>query len=44
MKLKRFIPLINSGKKESEINSLAVSKKVLEIIENIPNKGRYTGK
>ena len=39
-----FISLINSGKKESEINSLAVSKKVLEIIENIANKGRYTGK
>ena len=39
-----FISLINEGKTESSINTLAVSRKVLEIIENTANKSHYTGK
>lgn len=39
-----FISLIENGKTESEINSLSVSKKVLEIIEKTANKTKYSGK
>lgn len=39
-----FLSLINEGKTESSINTLAVSRKVLEIIENTANKSHYTGK
>lgn len=41
---REFLSLINLNKKESSVNSLAVSRKVLEIIENTANKGKYTGK
>lgn len=38
-----FISLIEEGKTESSVNSLSVSRKVLEIIENTANKSTYSG-
>lgn len=40
---REFISLINEGKTESSVNTLAVSRKVLEIMENTGNKSSYTG-
>lgn len=40
---REFISLINEGKTESSVNTLAVSRKVLEIMEKTGNKSSYTG-